>query len=450
MTEFQVPDFIEKEIPKVYGASVLDNIPNEDSDDAFNDIVDGTQIEADREELKSSDIGKVNATVTTDAINGIKTSTVNDDEELQTIEAILNEQDIRGRTITNSGKAMIKDLLKEDPTEDELKKLSNAFNNWVNNNYNKDFIEHDIDITEIEETLGNKISEKIKSITVMDPDSYESVLRRFAFQLYNTYQKVVQYNDDMKQLSKLAKKVNEYSSSIKDSNDTDPSEINKAFDDITNMSNDISEFLSKMSALDDRNRRLKQSYSLDDYDIRTVEDVKKCLEDALSFIKPYSKIDCATVKLRKEYKDKKAVNRSIENWISDIRNDSTTLFTFPVNDYLTIEESRKQLISYVENSFYGDIIVKNNIVVPDDTTDIAEFLTNKGMIGTADAAIIRTKAKVLLYVLSRTFKHKQLTSVNERRILSYTLEMLSKLGIEKYRTKILELANYAYANIVAY
>ena len=51
---------------------------------------------------------------------------------------------------------------------------------------------------------------------------------------------------------------------------------------------------------------------------------------------------------------------------------------------------------------------------------------------------------MILYILSRTFKHKKLSNDNDRRILSYTLDMISKLGVKDHRDRFMKLVNYSY------
>lgn len=436
-SKIQVPEYIKN--AKIYGKSVVGEIVDNETPAFEEDTLTDEEINELRSDLKSNNSGTVKEKTTTDAISGVKNSTV-DDEELDKIVDIINEQDIRGKTITNSGKAMIKDLLKDDPTEEELKHISEEFSNWLD-----DDDPHDMQLEYLESTLGERISNKIKEIT--DPDDYKLVMKRFALQLYSTYQKVVQYNDDMRQLSKIAKKVTKYNNSSENQYNSieEFEKFNNEFKNLTDVQNDIAEFMNRVSNLDDRNKRLKNDYTIDDYDIRTVESVKKCLDLALSFDLIKTKVKGNADKFRKDYKDKKLVDRSIENWIRDIRNDPNTLFTFPVNDFLTLEESRIQM----ENYFYTAILHYNlpeTIPDPEDE-EIGVAMVKHGLLTNNDLEIYKTKARLTLYMLSRTFKHKKLTSDDDRRVLSYTLDIISKLGVHDHRDKLVNLMDYIYNTI---
>lgn len=429
---------------KVYGTSVLDYIKEIDdqmaNDDAIftEDIMSESEVESERENLKSADTGSVSKVVSTDAISGIKGEKT-DDADYEKISEIINERDIRGKTITNSGKEMIKDLLKSDATDDEIKHMSGCFDTWEKDSETID----DVSISDKEDALGLRITEKLKSITT--EEDYESVLNRFAAQLYNTYVNVVQFNDDIKELNLLAKKVDDYSkSNDKDEQPNEITDIDKEFKNLQDIQSDILTFMEKFKNLDDRNSKLRQDFTLDDYDIRTVESVKECLDKALSFEKVYNKLSNSSKKIKKDLKNIKDVNRSIENWINDIKNDPTTLYTFPVNDFLTLEETRIQLTGF----FYNTILIYNTITneqkIPDNITDLKEYLLESGKLTKEDSDKYELQATMILYILSRTFKHKKLSNDNDRRILSYTLDMISKLGVKDHRDRFMKLVNYSY------
>ena len=46
------------------------------------------------------------------------------------------------------------------------------------------------------------------------------------------------------------------------------------------------------------------------------------------------------------------------------------------------------------------------------------------------------------------FKEKKIETNNDRRILSYTLDMISKLGMNDYRERFINLVNYATETIL--
>lgn len=431
---------------KIYGSSVVSDAENvlntSNTDELDGDMFPNEEIsESDlsnmRSELKTTgSTEKQKETIVTDAISGIKNSSV-DDEDFDKIIEVIDEQDIRGKRITNSGLAMIKDLLKEDPTDDEIKHMSEEFTKWTEDK------EACTDIKQAESALGERVINKLKEIS---GDEYERVAVRFASQVYNTFQRVVQYNDDMKELSKLAKIVNDYNISAEANYDENDFEsFDKEFKNLIDVQDKISEFMSKVSKLDDRNKRLRQDYSIDDYDIRTVESVRECLDTALDFRLVKNKISDNAKKFKKDFKDESYVNSSIENWINDIRNDPNTIFTFPVNDFLTLKESRDQM----EQFLYTAILSYNlpeNIPDPGDK-ELGEAMLEFGMINEKDSNKYKKQSKLLLFALSRTFKHKKLTTDNDRRILSYTLDIISKLGVHDHRERVVELANWIYEYI---
>ena len=65
-----------------------------------------------------------------------------------------------------------------------------------------------------------------------------------------------------------------------------------------------------------------------------------------------------------------------------------------------------------------------------------------------DIEIYKTQALLILFVLSKTFKYKKLDGGDERRILSYTLDIISKLGVKDHRERFIKLVNFAYNEIL--
>lgn len=427
---------------KVYGESVVNDASNVlnydyakdlDNDTFPDDEVSESELNDMRSELKNTDSSDIHKeTVVTDAISGIKNSKATD-EEFDKIVEVINEQDIRGKTITASGIAMIKDLLKSDPTEDELRHMSEEFTKWI------DADDENITVEEAEDALGERIINELKNIS---GDDYDRIVTRFAIQTYNTFQKEVQYNDDMKELSKLAKIVNNYNNSVKCDDLDDFENLDKEFKNLLDVQDRISEFMNKVSKLDDRNKRLRQDYSIDDYDIKTVESVKECLDTALDFTLIKNKIKANSKKFKKDFKDITYVNSSIENWINDIRNDPETIFTFPVNDFLSLKESREQMEKFIHTAILS-YNLPESIPDPGDR-DLDEAMIEYDIITKEDNNKYIFQSRLLLFALSRTFKHKKLTSNNDRRVLSYTLDIISKLGVHDHHKRVVELVNWIY------
>ena len=442
-SNISIPDYIAQEMKnditnkKIYGKSVLDYIPsNEDYDDtAFTeDLLSESEIDEERKFLKNNNNGAVSELIKTDAITGVKNSIAyGSDRDYERLIDMLDNTDIRGKKITNSGKAMIKDLIKSDPTEEEISTMSKAFENIRTNNIVPS-------ISDIESILGDRISNKIKQIT--NSTDYESVLKRFFDQLYNTYSGIVEYNDDVRDLTKLIKKVDDLSSD---------SDNDQNFKNLIDIQDSISKFMNNIKHLDDRNSRLKQDYSLDDYDIRMIDSAAKCLDSALSFELIYQKIDNSKNKFKKDIKNIDYVNNTIDNWIQDIREDPDTLYTLPVNDYLPLNESRESLVNYLYMSLLLDIAYNSSYFkgIPVDENDLEKWLINDKILNDEIIRNYKLRARLTLFVISRTFKYKKLSSEDNRRILSYTLDMISKLNVSEYREKFVKLTNYISKELIS-
>jgi len=150
----------------------------------------------------------------------------------------------------------------------------------------------------------------------------------------------------------------------------------------------------------------------------------------------------------KDIKKEIDVNNSIDNWIHSIKHDQYTLFTFPCNDYLSDEESRHELIKYFFNTYLVNIVIEKSLNIPDDK-DLEEFLIEGNYISDKDINKLKYKAWIFLYVLSRTFKYNKLDSNDTNiRILSYTLDLISKLGVKSHRDSFIEASDYVYNKLI--
>ena len=90
---------------KVYGSSVLEQIPTPVEEEAFNDQettkFTDEEIAEMRQELKAGDEGVVKEKITTDALSGVTASSKVSDEyaELDKIDASVEAHNIRGKTL---------------------------------------------------------------------------------------------------------------------------------------------------------------------------------------------------------------------------------------------------------------------------------------------------------------------------------------------------------------
>lgn len=454
-----VPDYIKNAMDagkivleteqKKYGTTVFDYIPDQDKETIANDFFkkdeyDSSEIEKQREELKETyDGSKISEVISKDALSGITSSVPQDNytqEDYDALNKSLEENNIRGKSISRYGKSLIRSLLNDEPTNDETLLLATKFEEY------KDKISTDkanqtrfdeLSIDEINEFFSDRIENQIKALCE-DSKKYKEIASRFLEQIYITYENTISYRDDIKELNDLALEIDK-SGLLNDTFDStnDP----KSFDF---MNEKISKYMEAIKRLDDRNRMLKQDYKITDIDTLVLESAKACLDDAINFTRVKNKVDIATKKFRTDLKNIKDTDRSIENWIHDIKHDSQVLFTFPCNDFLDDTESKDELVRFFYNAYLVDIVYGKNINVPAED-NIDEYLLSNNIITNKDLDNLRFKAYVMLYMISRTFKYNKVkdNDINIR-TLSYTLDIISKLGVKSHRDKFIEASDYIY------
>jgi hypothetical protein len=202
--------------------------------------------------------------------------------------------------------------------------------------------------------------------------------------------------------------------------------------------------METIKRLDDRNRMLKQDYKINDIDTLILESAKQCLDDAINFIRVKNKVDSATKKFKIDLKNTKDTDRCIENWIHDIKHDSKILYTFPCNDFLNDSQSREELTKFFYNSYLVDFVYDKGLDIPVDC-EIEDYLINNKYLTEKDLNNLKIKAYAMLYMISRTFKYNRLdNNDNNIRTLSYTLDIISKLGVKSHRDRFIEASNYVY------
>ena len=433
---------------KLYGSSILETderLISEDNDDnIFDDIKNNysdKDIEDMRNELKDANDNIRNKDkVYTDAISGIKSSKkIEDIDTNKSISNIIDSKEKNGKEISLPGIDLINNLLDANPTDEEIKSLSDYFNNIV---HVDDIYSEDINV--LKNILGKRISDKLIDIANKNSVSEYSAITRFMSQMYKSYIDIIQYNDDINELYDLVMNISEKTDDI-DFNDKDS---------LMDQYKILSNATERLKNLNDRNKRLKNEYTVTDFDILAVDSVKKCLDDALSFKKIYDKIDNINPKkLKSDLRNNNEIKNHIGNWINDLRNDSDTLYTLPVNDYLSISKSVDEMINYIE----GFILLQDNSnrdTITDIETAISEkniynsdgrvydYLIDNGHITKNDLKNYENSAILLLYIMSKTFKKKKIKTNDDRRILSYTLDMISKISKMEYGIKFIELINY--------
>lgn len=453
---------------KKFGTSVFDFIPEEDKETIENDFFkeeeyNENEIENMRKEISLGKNAPIRTTVTKDALSGITADTMvtDDDKDFDEIDENIKKNDIQGKTITNYGKNLIKSIMNRDATDEECKYISSKFEEHygqlkkcIVDKDNKDIgtFNDDITIEALETLLPEEILGQVKSVS---GDSYDKVIRRFLYQIFFTYSNTLSFRDDISELNSIGRKIKRLNA-LDEENSIDANmneeeysdQINKQYESMQQATENINKYLSIVKGLDDRNKRMRQDYTIDDIDIYTIEDVKKCLDMAVNFTKVRITISNAAGKFKKDIKHVEDMNSSIDSWITDIKNDSKVLYTFPCNDFLTASESREEIIKFFYNAYLVDIAQKNNMTVPVDR-ELDEYLIENNLLTNEDSIKLKTKARIMLYMLSRTFKYKKVESdkVNIR-ILSYTLDIISKLAIKDHLDSFIDISNYVYEQLV--
>lgn len=449
-----IPDFVKEAMTeeKKYGTSVFDYVPDKDKEIEENDFfkeseIDKEEIEKARGELKTGYVGeKIKENITVDALSGIKSSVPVDSSYTSAyndINKTIEASNIKGNRITKYGKELLTSLIGEEPNDDEMKLMASKFEEYSIEI--KEYTFNHFNIDKLEEFISDRIKKSLRNICDPDePSQYRDILARLLSQIYNAYNNVIEYRDDISELNNLAKQIDD-SGILDDVQDVDKLTNEMAHKSLDELQDKMNRFMNSLKKLDDRNKRLKQDFTINDIDILLYEDIKKCLDSALSFEKIKEKVDTIPGKFNKDLKNRNNTNSIIENWIHDIRNDSKTLYTFPCNDFLSDSESREELVKFFYNSYLVDIGYSYDIPVE---KDLEEYILETNLLCKHEIDALKEKAYYMLYVLARTFKYNKLESnENMIRILSYTLDIISKLGVKSHRDKFIDISNYVYDKI---
>ena len=437
-----IKDLINEKENKIYGSSILKNDERliDDESNIFDEMkkeYNEEEISDMRNELKTAlPDNRVKDRVFTDAISGIKSAEKIEDDS-KSISDIIDAKENNGKRISSAGIDLIYNLLNTKPTDEELDSLNTYFKSIRSTD---DIYTEDINV--LKNILGQRITDKIVTMAnENDVGEYEAITR-FIIQVYSSYMNVVQFNDDINELYDLVTNV----TNILDDENSDIDSVMKQYSILNNAT-------AKLKDLDERNKKLKNDYRVTDFDILILDSVKKCLEEAVTFKRVYDRIDDNPKKLRKDMKDINAVKKSIGNWIIDLKNDPETLYVFPVNDYLTSIESLEGMINYIsgfillqdKNDVLNDYLIDNS---DNPVTDMSKYLMENGYVAEKDLRNYENSAILFLYLLSRVFKKKKIKTNDDRRILSYTLDIISKASKVDYASIIMKLINYAATTIL--
>lgn len=446
---------------KVYGSSVLEQIPTPVEDEAFNDQETTKFTEEEiaemRQELKAGDEGVVKEKITTDALSGVTASSKVSEEyaELDKIDASVEAHNIRGKTLPEHTIERIKTMVGVDITTDDSRRIAQYFESF---GVNADGEPALVDVTfqncnseDIREALGTSIMDVITKLADND-DEADRIAKRLMEQIYASYHAAVEYNDDMRELSMITRRVKEMADkgidpNVRSIDNVSDEAVENQLKDLNQTQKWIERYLEIRSKLDSRNKKLKQDYTIDDIDTKTIEEVKVALDDALEMKTLLE--GCLSPKFVADFKNHKECDRIIKNWITDIKNDPDTLYTFPTNDYYTIEKTKTDVLDYL----YGALLAQQYIdhPIPEDAMadDPGQYYIKSGVATKKDILVIKEKAYLILFTIAKTFKYKKLRlNIYMRRVLSYTLDMMSKMNNPVYRVKFFDLANTLYSRYI--
>lgn len=448
--EKYIPEVLKEQKPKkAYGASILEmderDIDNDKNNPFKEETMTDKEIKEAREMLKQVSPKRTIDKVSTDAITGVKaSSTVENNTTLDEHNSNLTPKDIIDKTdkknLTVSGINLLKDLLGVEEVKDGI--ITNITSIVEEFDDNTDIDE--LCLYDYKDRLDPELYNKIIELSEDNEIDENEAFRKFINQLYASYQSAAQYNDDVCELYELLNMFSEEGKNVENMDFENASK--EEIDKITNKFKTMTESLKK---LDSRNKKLKNDYKVDDFDVIAIESVKKCYKCALNFEKVYDKLYNNKKKLKKDLKDTSKVNGSIEKWINDIRTDPKTLYTFPVNDHLTLAQSREQLVDYFKMfmiySIHFDIISK----LESDNIDVdEEYLVKHNFIKQSKINKYKRTATAFLYILSKTFKTKKIVTNDDRRVLSYTLDIISKISEESYMNAVICVLENINKNLI--
>lgn len=441
---------------KKYGTTVFDYVPDKDKEVIESDFFKESEyskdeIEEMRNDMITNENPKVTASVTKDAISGIMASKplpFEDDqkteEEFKEIDKLLHDNDISGKTITKYGKNLISNLMNREPSDEECKEIAEKFEIYKDKLHsaaykeNGDTLGHlndSISINDLKDILPESINNQIIAVSGTE---YETVLRRFIYQLFFAYDSTTTIKDHISELNEISKNIKKISTYDPNATDEDN------YSSMEDMNNYLSKYMEIAKNLDKRNSMMRQDYTIDDIDIYTIKEIKECLDDAVSFKSVKDKVKAFLPKLKKDIRRIDEMNTSIDKWIKDIKNDSKVLYTFPCNDYLSAEQSREKICEFLFNAYLANIAMTNNIEIPDDR-DLCDYLLEKEIITNDEIKNLKNKAVWFLYVISRTYKYNKVEG-NEKNVrkLSYTLDIISKLGMKDHLDRVVDASNYIF------
>lgn len=416
---------------KTYGESVLYPLAQKDlKDDRVFEKMATEISQNDLQELKTSSMGTVRTKVITDAISGLNIETKLNDEsnEDTSIHDIINKKEVEGKILSLSGIKILEDLLGTVP-DALISKLENSFESIPSLN--------DINVmttSEIEKVFGDDICNSVKN-KIFSSDNYPDVIRRFFEQLYESYIYKVQFNDDIQALNKVTQLI----SSV-DKVDTQVSSDIQG-DTLQDSMKKIEEALSLVSNVKSDKHRAK--YTIDDLECNMLEELRVDLLNALQLTKMYETAKMSGGKFKKDMKKINKIKQKVTTWISQIRSDEDTVYTFPIiEDFGIVDMSNvaDNFIHFLVNVILTEKLASINIDVNelDDYDDIEKYYADKAKVSKAELAKMYEISTLFAYLLCRSYKIKDISTASDRRVLSYALDMVSKSNYRSYRPAVVK------------
>lgn len=420
---------------KEYGQSIMLNDNYEE--ESFPDIVEEVDYDA-IEELKKNNPGRVKAIKTLDPITGIKASGLIADVA-QTAQELLDETDREKRELSELAVSDLNVIFGNKIPDGYIESLELKLEKFSHIDYLKD---HITEYNNVVELLGQELVDSVnKKIRISSISSHEA-LSRVAIKLFESFACKDAIYNDMEDFNKLSNKLSKSDES----------------DDLNVMLKQMSSLLGAVSNLEESMaRRELPVYSGDDVDVMLIDEIRETYTDAMSFKKIYKLLEdkslCKKFKLDLTKKYKIAYNR-IESWTADLANDSKVVYTFPTSaksiyDKVANEKLTAEFIEYMANALIRAKL--NNVLVNTEKANelgLIDFYLSVGAITKKEIEEFRFKAVLFAYVLSRVFKYKNVESSYDRRILSYTLDFVSKALDQRYRTDFYILVDSVYNSIM--
>jgi hypothetical protein len=401
---------------KKYGESTLyAGQTREEEKSPFQEDIQLNISEDERQELKDANQGLVKQKVVIDAVTGMTIGNLVRDEESdepKTVNSILNNREIKGKTISLAGLTILKELLGHPVDAERLDILARCLHQIKN--------ESEIEampVNAIKDIFGDEI---INTLASRVPEQErEGVIKRLLTQMHASYIYQVQFNDDLSTLNKCM-----------DMLAVDDTSKGATGNSILDATSKLESMLGTLSDIEKRSSIVQaKSFSIDDLDVRLLKELQVPLQKAASFETMLTAANVNAEKYSKDLKKKARITGKIESWIHELKTDADTLYPFPIDapsDNVHDSYACDMLIRYLQQVKIMHTYGK----VPEGYESVDDFVEKT--VAPKEIAKIYDKSFAFTYVLSRAFKTNKIDTEDKRRELSYVLDMLAKAGHRGY------------------